>query len=807
MKKFLLSISLTLIAFSSLFAQCDLGNYAAAYPIPIASYPYTNTAGITVSAAVVNCNPLTNFTYSCGGNSFAGADPAWWINSAAASITFTFSQPVCNFTVLVNGTNQTEEFYFNCNNGAVTLQNYCTAGYTTTGAGNQLLCTNNNALGTIATAVNLAGATVYTITHNGLAAGSRLTLLDCYTATGCSTPANTITCSVPNLSYCAGETTSIPYVATGTFNAGNIFTAELSDAFGSFAAPVAIGTLASVTSGSIPVTIPIGAVTGSGYRVRVNSNSPNVQGTNNGIDFSIHALPIVTANPSPASVCQGGSLTLSGGGASTYTWSGAVINGSSFTPAATATYTVTGTDAFNCSNTSSVTVPVNPNPTVTATATPSATVCSGSPLTLNGGGATTYIWTAPAIDNVPFVPAGSAIYTVTGTDANNCSNTSTIQIVVNPLPTITINATPSSAICEGESVTLTATGASAYNWSSGVQNGIPFTPPSGTSTYTVVGTDANNCSNSQTQNIVVNPKPTVNLGNDTSFCIGNSIVLNAANPNSTYLWSNGTMNSTLNVTQTGNYFVTVNMNNCTASDTIKVDVFFLPYVYLGPDTSVCEGSEIVFDATCPGCTYLWHDNTTNPTHSIDNQGNYYVQVTSQGCSSSDTVHVVQLPLPNVDLGPDVTICKGDPLKLNAYTMGATYRWQDNTVKPYYNVTDFGTYWVEVTIGECTAKDEIVVSNSNKCFCPVFLPNAFTPNGDLLNDEFKLMNSDNIEMIKFAVYNRWGEEVFMSTSPIAAWDGHIKGQEAEMATYYYLIQYKCLYTGREYTMKGDITLLR
>lgn len=107
-----------------------------------------------------------------------------------------------------------------------------------------------------------------------------------------------------------------------------------------------------------------------GYRVRVNSSNPPVFGINNGTNINIHALPNVTANPTPSSICNGGSLVLNGGGANTYSWSSGVTNGVSFIPTTTATYTVTGTDAFGCSNTGSVTVPVNSIPTVLASVFP-----------------------------------------------------------------------------------------------------------------------------------------------------------------------------------------------------------------------------------------------------------------------------------------------------------------------------------------------------------------------------------------------------------------------------------------------------
>ncbi|MBK7690043.1 MAG: gliding motility-associated C-terminal domain-containing protein [Bacteroidetes bacterium] len=790
-----------------LLAQCDLGNYMAAFRIPPASYPYTNAANITVNAAVVNITNLANFTYGCGGNTFNGSSPAWWINAANASITLTFSQPVCNFTVLVNGTNTTEEFYFTPNNGTVQLQNFCPNDYVLTGGGASLLCTVvGGASGTIISVDNPAGATQYVLTHNGLAAGSRVTLLDCYVGCNPVPPANQIDCTLPVLSYCVGENAIVNYVATGTFNAGNIFTAELSDPFGNFAAPTPIGSVAAVGSGSILCVIPPGALNGTGYRVRVVSTNPAVIGSNNGTNISIHQLPSVVANATPASVCIGGSLTLNGSGAATYVWNAGILNGVSFVPPATATYTVTGTDLYNCTNTATVTVPVYPLPVITASAQPLGPICEGTSCTLNGGGALTYIWTNPVINNVAFTPPTTATYTVIGTDANNCTNTSTIQIVVNPLPIITIVASPNDTICAGNSVTLTASGAPSLSWSGGIVNGVPFVPPT-SAVYTVIGMDANNCSNSTFQQIIVAPLPVVNLGPDVDICEGDQVVLDASTNGATYLWQNGNINPTITATQSGLYWVTVSVNNCVDSDSIIVSVNPYPIVDLGPDQKFCDGATVLLDAFCPGCSYLWSNNSTQASININQEGPYSVTVSNKGCATFDSIYLDQVPLPNVNLGADTTICKGESFKLDAFQFGASYLWQDHSKQSFITVKDIGLYRVEITLDGCTNSDEMLVTNSDKCECPLFVPNAFSPNGDLLNDEFRLINNRDISLQQFSVYNRWGQEVFSSENDKVGWEGNFKGVPCEVGTYYYVVRYTCLYSGKEYIIKGDVTLVR
>lgn len=159
-------------------SQCNLSNYTTAIIIPATSYPYTS-GGLTISATTANVTTLTNTSYDCSGNTFTTASPAWWLSSNTSLITLTFSTAVSNFTVVVNGTNNTEIFTFNASTGSISLSDYCTAGFSVVGAGNQLLCSASGTTGTIININNPTGATQYTLTHNGLGAGSRIALLDC----------------------------------------------------------------------------------------------------------------------------------------------------------------------------------------------------------------------------------------------------------------------------------------------------------------------------------------------------------------------------------------------------------------------------------------------------------------------------------------------------------------------------------------------------------------------------------------------------------------------------------------------------
>ncbi|MGZ4156978.1 MAG: T9SS type A sorting domain-containing protein, partial [Bacteroidia bacterium] len=220
---------------------------------------------------------------------------------------------------------------------------------------------------------------------------------------------------------------------------------------------------------------------------------------------TVNSLPNVTAMASPATVCAGGSTTLMGMGATSYSWTGGITDNVSFTPALSATYTVTGTDVNGCTNTATQAITVNSLPNVTAMASPSA-VCAGGSTTLNGMGATSYSWTGGVNDNVAFTPVSSATYTVTGTDINGCTNTAMQSVTVNPLPTVSFSpfATP---VCNNASAFALTGGSPAGGAYTGsfVSAGMFDPTAAGIGMYliTYTITDVNSCMNSDTASITV----------------------------------------------------------------------------------------------------------------------------------------------------------------------------------------------------------------------------------------------------------------------------------------------------------------
>ncbi|MBI2258666.1 MAG: T9SS type A sorting domain-containing protein [Flavobacteriia bacterium] len=226
---------------------------------------------------------------------------------------------------------------------------------------------------------------------------------------------------------------------------------------------------------------------------------------------------IITANPNPVinagqdvSVCSGESVVLQGSGAFSYDWDNGVIDGQPFVPSATATYTVTGTDVNLCTGTDQVVITIM---TGTINAGGDQTVCAGQSVTLTGSNGTNFIWNNGVQDGVAFVPTQTMTYTATGEATNGCTDTDDVLITVNPIPTV--DAGDDVVACIGTQVTLTATGATVYQWTGGILNNTPFTV-SDTMTYTVTGT-LNGCTDSDDVTVFAEDCSGINEGQLTNL--------------------------------------------------------------------------------------------------------------------------------------------------------------------------------------------------------------------------------------------------------------------------------------------------
>ncbi|MEZ5024856.1 MAG: hypothetical protein R2728_16660, partial [Chitinophagales bacterium] len=491
---------------------------------------------------------------------------------------------------------------------------------------------------------------------------------------------------------------------------------------------------ASLPGGTCCLTIPtltLNNVAGNVTQVvitvdtRHNQNGQSVNGQSwviaSGVNVDVECFECdVTVNAgNDKSICAGGSTTISataslGTAPYTYSWNQGLGSGQSKTvsPTSTTTYTVTVTDANGCTATDDIKVTVDPIPN--ADAGPDKSVCRGESVTLTASGGGTYLWSTGATTaSITVSPNNTTTYTVTVTSSKGCSKSDQVIVTVNDVPTA--NAGPDKTICEGESVTLTASGGGTYLWSTGATTASITVSPTATTNYTVTVTSSKGCSKSDDVKVTVNELPTANAGPDKTICKGESVTLTASG-GGTYLWSTGatTASITVSPTATATYTVTVTSSKgCSKSDDVKVTVNELPTANAGPDKSVCRGESVTLTASGGG-TYLWSTGATTASITVSPTitTNYTVTVTnSNGCSDVDEVKVTVYDLPTANAGPDKSICNGASVTLTA-SGGGNYLWSTGATTASITVspTATTTYTVTVTTDKgCSDSDDVTVT--------------------------------------------------------------------------------------------------
>lgn len=306
----------------------------------------------------------------------------------------------------------------------------------------------------------------------------------------------------------------------------------------------------------------------------------------------------------------------------------------------------------------------------------------------------------------------------------------------------------------------------------------------------------------------------VALGNDTGFCAGGNVVLDAGSGFQSYSWNTGATTEQIVADSSGTYWVAaLNPNgSCLSADTVAVTVFPSPVVNLGPDTSICQDSVYRFDAGIGFTSYLWQDGSTGEFFNATLAGTYWVKVdNSNGCTGSDTARILSVqPTPVNFLEPTAEVCSEgqQPIVITAIGSWAHYLWSDSSTGPSITVALPGVYSLQVSSSAgCTAQESINVIGK-QCPFGIFFPNAFTPNNDGKNDVFRPIVYSLLDKFYMAVYDRWGVRMFETTNPSQGWDGTFNGHPQPQGTYVWYTQYTLqIGRGNEIIQKGSLMLIR
>ena len=385
------------------------------------------------------------------------------------------------------------------------------------------------------------------------------------------------------------------------------------------------------------------------------------------VTLNLTILPLPTPNISGNTViCEGETSTLTANGGVSYVWNNAATT-NSISVSQSGVFTVTATNAEGCSATANVTVTVNPLPSVNITGNNS--FCQGDNVTLTATGASTYAW-SNASSNAAVTVTNAGTYTVTGTDANGCTNTATKTVAVNP----TYNIPLTHSICQGES----------YNF-----HGQNLTT-AGTYTHTLQ--TVNGCDSVLTLTLTVKALPTPTIVGNTSLCEGETSTL-TANGGISYVWSNAATANSISVSQSGIYTViATNAEGCSAPASVTVTVNPPPTITITGNTTICAGSSTTLTATGAD-SYSWSTSDNTASVSISAFGIYTVTgTTTAGCSGTAEVTVLVSQLPVISITGETDICAGESTTLTA-NGGETYLWSDGTTGNTLTVNLAGTYQV------------------------------------------------------------------------------------------------------------------
>ena len=336
----------------------------------------------------------------------------------------------------------------------------------------------------------------------------------------------------------------------------------------------------------------------------------------------------------------------------------------------------------------------------------------------------------------------------------------------------------------------------------------PYTSPSGavyttTGIYTDTLVNAAGCDSILQINLTVNSIPAVTITGGAVICNGQPLSLTATVTGGggelSYSWSGGETVATISVAVAGDYSVTVsNVCGSGSSGFFSVTATGTPLVSITASDTLCTGtSERLLTNVVGAGSYRWSTGASTPDLVVSSGGLYAVTVTNACGSSSDSVRLQELPLPEVRIAGDSVLCSGDSIRIRAFADNAdTFTWlvgtsgasqlNDSTL----SIRSGGLFRVTVANACGQAAAELVVTEFSDCgpACRYYVPNAFSPNDDGINDAFGPLSNCAVESYELLIFNRWGQLLYRSSQSDGRWDGTYKGADCPAEVYGYLLKY-------------------
>lgn len=419
-----------------------------------------------------------------------------------------------------------------------------------------------------------------------------------------------------------------------------------------------------------------------------------------------------------------------------------------------------------------------------------------------------------------------------------CSGPSTsFTITIYPLPQV--DAGLDVNVCEGESVTLSASGANNYVWDNSIQNLVSFIPTT-SANYTVIGTSIMGCTQSDQLTVTVNPIPIVDAGDDLIVCEGQTVILlgNGAN---TYTWDNGVINGlAFNPNPAISTYTVVGTTaaGCESTDQLTIQVISVPVISFAPDvTSGCSPLTVNFTNTTANsvdCIWEMSDGTSinncgNVVNTFDQAGCYDITLNvtfPNGCAGTFTeenlICVEPDPIASFIATPSILNEYDTQATFNNTSIGgSTYSWDfgDNSsssdlVNPTHDYAGSGLGNYPVTLiayssaGCIDTFQSIVQIKEDLIF---YIPNTFTPDGDIFNQTFQPVFTSGFDPYNFSllIFNRWGQVIFESHDADIGWDGTYAAYLGivQDGLYTWKIEFKMKDNDEKKVVVGHVNLIR
>lgn len=434
-----------------------------------------------------------------------------------------------------------------------------------------------------------------------------------------------------------------------------------------------------------------------------------------------------------------------------------------------------------------------------------------------------------------FLTKGAKDVQLVVTNSVGCRDevTKTVSIVTEPPINLAFKDT---LICKGDQVILKASGVGNYTWgpASNISNANTSTPtvsPVTTTSY-IVHLDSDGCLNHDSVLVRVTDRVTLRVMNDTTICRGDTIQLRIQSDAFTYSWTpaaqliNPAVASPFAITNNRTtYNVKASIGGCSVTGNVTVSTVPYPTAYAGKDTLICNNASVQLSAITDGTSFSWapsiglnHADIINPLATPAKTTAYILNTfDNRGCPKPgrDTVVVSVLPPIHPFAGNDTAAVLEQPLQLTA-TGGVNYLWSPNIGLSATNIANPVALYNE-TFNQI--KYKVLVFNEGNCIDSasvtvkiyntgpaVFVPNAFTPNGDGKNDVLRPIAVGMKQLDFFRVYNRWGQEVFTTQVNGKGWDGSINSVPQTTGTYVWWVK-ATDYKGAAYFKKGTVTLIK